>query len=1215
MRIVIDMQGAQSENRSRSIGRYSLLFAKAVARNRGEREILLALNGSFPDTIEPIRAEFDGLLPQENIRVWSAPGPTAENLPGNEHRRRAAELLREAFLADLEPDIIHVSSLFEGYADDAVTSIGRFDRHTPVSVTLYDSISPHGPGSSDAENPGYERYRMEKIAFLNSADLLFPVSEVTKYDCQTYIDGWNIHIENLYPGIDPQFVTKEIDDAKAIDIRNKFDIAPEFILHTGGADGHKDLSRLIQAFAALPPAVRAGHQLVLTGGIPPQESEPLRRTARSAGLADEDVRFTGSVTDAELVVLYNSCELCVFSSLHEGFGLQALEAMSCGAPVIGADASGLPEVVGLKEALFDPFDVAAISNKLDQTLRDGNFRARLREHGLRQAKLLSWDQTARRAIAAWEALPQKTCPRGLDPALIWFRLCDALAETVRTWEEDEVSDLCLCLARNQQSGIERQLFIDVSALCLHDAATGIQRVVRSYLICLLQFPPTGFRVEPVYASPDGVYRYAHCYQQRFLGLKTCIEQDVPIRWQRGDIFFVLDLHHLVQLGHADFYQKLRSQGVTIKFLVYDLLPIQFPDYFNVPNLKRMHENFLKLIASTEGAICISKSTADAFDRWIEDNKIRKAATFSNQWVHIGADIEGSSPSRGLPPDAAPVLEAMRARPSFLCVATLEPRKEQRQIFHALRQLWDEGKDVNLVLVGHEGWKVKTLAEELRKAPQWNRRLFWLKGISDEYLEKIYSSATCLIAASLNEGFGLPLIEAAQHELPIVARDIPVFREVAGENAYYFTGTTADDLAAALRNWLALYGAGRHPKSDRLPWSTWRESTERLKTALIDENYPRRQLLVDISELVQRDAKTGIQRVVRSILREWLTHPPIGYRVEPVYATMDQGYRYARRFTSDFLSEPNAESPDNPIDYAPGDVFLGLDLQPHIVPANSTCYQELRNHGVLVFFTIYDLLCYRLPQYFLPGAKESFTRWLEVVSRSDGAVCISKCVANEMSQFRQQQGRATSRRFEIKWFHLGADIAKDRCAPEDGSSKERDLLQGRVTFLMVGTLEPRKGHAQVLAAFEELWGAGRDINLVIVGKKGWMIDELVKRLRRHPEKDRHLFWLEGLDDEGLERIYAASTCLIAASYGEGFGLPLIEAAQHGLPVIARDIPVFREVAGDHAFYFDAEDAAGLARAVEAWLESFKAGSQPDSRGMQWLTWQQSAQELLRAIGIG
>ena len=156
-------------------------------------------------------------------------------------------------------------------------------------------------------------------------------------------------------------------------------------------------------------------------------------------------------------------------------------------------------------------------------------------------------------------------------------------------------------------------------------------------------------------------------------------------------------------------------------------------------------------------------------------------------------------------------------------------------------------------------------------------------------------------------------------------------------------------------------------------------------------------------------------------------------------------------------------------------------------------------------------------------------------------------------------------------------------PDDAEST-LNLLSLRPSFLMVGTVEPRKGHTQALAAFEKLWEQGLDANLVIVGNQGWNMESLADRLRHHPEQGKRLFWLEGISDEYLEKIYAASTCLIAASEGEGFGLPLIEAAQHKLPIIARDIPVFREVAGEHAHYFNGLEPQVLADAIKHWLTS-------------------------------
>ena len=95
MRIVIDLQGAQSESRFRGIGRYSLSLTQAILRNKGEHEIIVALNGMFPETIEPIRAALDPLIAQQDIRVWFAPGPVKGNVESNQQRCQVAELIRE----------------------------------------------------------------------------------------------------------------------------------------------------------------------------------------------------------------------------------------------------------------------------------------------------------------------------------------------------------------------------------------------------------------------------------------------------------------------------------------------------------------------------------------------------------------------------------------------------------------------------------------------------------------------------------------------------------------------------------------------------------------------------------------------------------------------------------------------------------------------------------------------------------------------------------------------------------------------------------------------------------------------------------------------------------------------------------------------------------------------------------------------------------------
>ncbi|TWB24578.1 glycosyltransferase involved in cell wall biosynthesis [Nitrospirillum amazonense] len=381
----------------------------------------------------------------------------------------------------------------------------------------------------------------------------------------------------------------------------------------------------------------------------------------------------------------------------------------------------------------------------------------------------------------------------------------------------------------------------------------------------------------------------------------------------------------------------------------------------------------------------------------------------------------------------------------------------------------------------------------------------------------------------------------------------------------------------------------------------------------------RQLLFDVSEMVQRDARTGIQRVVRAILSEWLRSPPEGYVVEPVYATTDrQGFRYARRYTTGYLGIPGDWADDESVEAWEGDVFVAVDLQPVLLPAQALTLRDWRNRGVRTAAVVYDLLPLLLADHFPPSTYGTFLDWLKTVVQLDVLVGGSKAVADDILDWLQTMNPVRSRPLSVGWYHNGADI--DQSEPSGGLPNDADAVLGqlhsRPSFLMVGTIEPRKGHAQVLAGFEQLWRDGTDANLVIVGKEGWMVHELMAALRGHPQLRQRLFLLEGASDEYLEAIYGACACLIAASEGEGFGLPLIEAAHHHLAILARDIPVFREVAGGHASYFpDETDATVLALALRDWLESYNAGQHTRSEGLRYLTWREGARQLWDAIHNG
>jgi glycosyltransferase involved in cell wall biosynthesis len=377
-----------------------------------------------------------------------------------------------------------------------------------------------------------------------------------------------------------------------------------------------------------------------------------------------------------------------------------------------------------------------------------------------------------------------------------------------------------------------------------------------------------------------------------------------------------------------------------------------------------------------------------------------------------------------------------------------------------------------------------------------------------------------------------------------------------------------------------------------------------------------QLFLDISALVQTDLKTGIQRVVRSIVNALLASTPPGYRIEPVYS-LGQGrdYQYARQFMESWIEYPIPGNEDAPINIQPGDIFLGLDLYISGTRENRTVLERYRKKGAQIFFVIYDMLPVLRPEVFPEVTNPEFVGWLKTICHvSEGLICISKAVADELINWILTEESELETPPKIGFFHLGADIPASN--PSFGLTHDSQLILDQIkrypSALMVGTIEPRKGYAQALSALEILWNEGVEINLVIVGKHGWMVDELIIRLESHVELGNRLHWLPNASDEFLIELYSRSSVLLAASEGEGFGLPLIEAAKYNMPILARDLPVFREILGANAYYFEGFGSYDLANQLKTWLDLFRIGEAITTRNVSWLTWEKSALQLLEPV---
>ncbi|HTH59867.1 MAG TPA: glycosyltransferase [Paraburkholderia sp.] len=1241
MRIVIDMQGAQSASRFRGIGRYSLEFVRHIVKNRGEHEIILALSGLLFESIDDIRAAFRGLLPRENIRVWYAPGPTAE-FGGNDTAREVAELIREAFLKSLKPDLIHVTSMFEGYVDNAVTSIGRLDRTTPVSVCLYDLIPLLNPDQYLKPNPQYDEYYQRKVRFIEHAKCFLAISESSQREAQQYLNVPADRVYNISSAIGPLFGPLDVDATVAAKLRSKFGLTREFVLNTGGADERKNLQRLIQAYGTLPAGLRERHQLVLAGHMVEERVAELRQDAADCGLATDELVFTGYISDEELVQFYNLCKLFVFPSWHEGFGLPPLEAMACGAAVIGANTSSLPEVIGLEEAMFDPLDVGAIAAKIRQALEDDALRDKLKVHGPQRARLFSWDATARRAIAAWEELGRHQVPAavssvtGRKPRLAFVSplppertgIADYSAELLPALSEHYDIEVVVAQERVELPWLHGRAKVR-DATWLREHANEVDRVIyqmgnspfHQHMLSLMRQVPGTVVLHDFYLS----------------SLLAWLE----IHGGAGSVWCQA-LHE----GHGYLAVRDRFQNV-------DQARLRYPVSLNV-------------LRAAQGVIFHSEYSRGLARTWYGPQ-----FAASTEVVPLLRE-----PARGGGRKAARAELGIADNAFVICsFGFLDATKQNDRLLKSwLSSELASDRRCLLIFVGenHGGTYGAELVRTIEASPAKDRiRItgFAPAATFHRYLAaadvavqlRMHSRGETSAAALDCMNNGLPLIVNANGALGEFDRDAvwmlpddfddaaltqalevlwhePERRRDLGERARQVIAerhaprVCAQHYANAIERFYETSRAGLPALVDAIAQQPhFRPNEAQLCqvsgaiAASLPLLRPARRLLLDVTATCRNDLKTGIERVVRALLLALLEGPPEGWRVEPVMLS-DEGsrwhYRSASSYALELLGCPSDALPGEVVNPENGDMLLGLDLSGDLLvkAAEQGLYDEYRNRGVALHFLVHDILPVRMPEVFPPGAGEAFERWLNVVARFDGAVCVSKAVGDDLGKWRTEQRLDESAHpFVVSVSHHGADVHNS--VPSTGMpANAKEVLRefrARPTFLMVGTLEPRKGYPEVLDAFERIWEAGVDANLVIVGREGWKglpddmrrdIPETVNRLAQHPQRGKRLFWLDGISDEYLDEVYRASACLISASYGEGFGLPLIEAANHSVPLLLRDIPVFREVAGDHAVYFTSHSGDELADAVRDWLVLHERGQIPRSDKIPFLTWAQSARNL-------
>lgn len=376
----------------------------------------------------------------------------------------------------------------------------------------------------------------------------------------------------------------------------------------------------------------------------------------------------------------------------------------------------------------------------------------------------------------------------------------------------------------------------------------------------------------------------------------------------------------------------------------------------------------------------------------------------------------------------------------------------------------------------------------------------------------------------------------------------------------------------------------------------------------NKNYNGKRLLIDMSEIARKDMGTGIQRVVRNIVKA--TYSQESYNAIAVQRIGQSLYEPSEWLDKNKIKKNCTGYQFNKINFTKDDTLIILDSVWNQYDRYKNVVRAVKNAGGNVISVVYDVIPLEYPEKCVDSVVNNYRKmFFDILQNGDGMIAISKVVADKIDSFINKESINVKNNFKIGWFHMG--ISKNEFL-DNIKNSNIEMIMNKNPYIIVGTIEPRKDHKTVLDAFEILWKNNIDVNLCIIGKIGWKVEELVNKIKNHDEYNKRLFFIENPSDNELGYCYKRAEALIFASMDEGFGLPIVEAAYHGLPIILSDIPIFKEIANENALYFKCKDPINLAETIKKYIELKQKQLAPESNKIKVNTWTDSFNDMVNIV---
>lgn len=712
--------------------------------------------------------------------------------------------------------------------------------------------------------------------------------------------------------------------------------------------------------------------------------------------------------------------------------------------------------------------------------------------------------------------------------------------------------------------------------------------------------------------------------------------------------------------YGNMYENVWFQDVFTVGILYDLIPFIFPrQCLCDPDFEKDYNKSIDFLKGLDLLLAISQSA--------KDDAIRLLGIPAEKIVVIYAGID-----RAYRKMQKVNVRALKSRygitgPFIMFAGGIDFKKNIEGLIAAYAKCGKQITDrYQLVVVGKAEQEILDRYLKTARDHGVEGRVICTGYIPKADLIRMYNVTELFTFPSLYEGFGLPVIEAMACGARVLTSNTSSLKEIAQGHATLVAPGSARSIAKGIREILDHPVASMKRAENSIAYAQsfqWKSVAQKTRKAILDRWVPheKKQYVFEATGQMARDiarlyTEEGIsfdqeqQEDLADALIMIQNHQPVKpydldhrvlFDMTVVHEWIKSGYMTGiARVSYELFKVMKKKMPVIPVvvhaqkdtvqcSELSTDTFqvvnknikllkTDLYLMPEIqirgihVSAKHPHASAFQKAGIKTYAVIYDILPLKMPQYFEKRTSRGFATYIEEIANNyTGILCDSRCVADDIIHYCKNHVAMAQNQVQIGYFPLGQNSFNGWMNQQVSGEIMQFFERNTDVYLMIGTIEPRKGHALVLDAFEAMWEEGSEASLCIIGHIGWNMKQFIQRVKIHSEKGWRLEFFEAVKDSEVVYAYQHAKCLIQASAGEGFGLPLIEAGKYNLPVLCSDIEVFHEVAGENVNYFE-RTTDGLIKKI---YEFENGQAIYESSGISGCSWTQAAEKVYQMIVKG